>query len=105
PDKPILAGFLVGFAPCSVSTLAGRHDGDVISLTRLPVNNPTVSDHRGTTGAQTSLTWEGKPTVPTSRGASVVAAQRITSSARERNVGGTVTPSASAVFRLTTNLN
>jgi len=26
-----------------------------------------VSDHGGTTGAQTSLKWEGKPTVPTAR--------------------------------------
>src|SRR6266567_314624 len=40
PDKPILAGFLGSFAPCSVSTLAGRHDGDVISLPRPTVNTP-----------------------------------------------------------------
>src|SRR5215831_11234156 len=41
-DKPIMAGFLGSFAPCSVSTLAGRHDdADVICLTRVPVNNPT----------------------------------------------------------------
>src|SRR5262249_49788177 len=26
PDKPIRAGFLGSFAPCSVSTLTGRHD-------------------------------------------------------------------------------
>ena len=40
PDKPLLTGFLGNFAPCSFSAIEGRHDGDVISLTRLPVNNP-----------------------------------------------------------------
>jgi hypothetical protein len=40
PDKPILAGFSGSFAPYSFSALEGRYDGDVISLTRLPVNNP-----------------------------------------------------------------
>jgi hypothetical protein len=40
PDKPILAGFLESFAPYPFLALAGRHDGDVISLTRLPVNDP-----------------------------------------------------------------
>ena len=34
PEKPILAGFLESFAPCSVSTLTRRHDNeDVICLT------------------------------------------------------------------------
>src|SRR5262245_60429599 len=40
PDKPILAGFSGSFAPYPFSALAGRYDGDVICLTRLPVNNP-----------------------------------------------------------------
>src|SRR5262249_40552870 len=39
PDKPILAGFVESFAPCSVSTLAGRHDdADVICLRQRVVN-------------------------------------------------------------------
>ena len=38
PDKPIMAGFLGSFAPCSVSTFAGRHDRDVICLRRRVVN-------------------------------------------------------------------
>jgi len=33
----------------------------------LEVGSQNVSDHGGTTGAQTSLKWEGKPTVPTAR--------------------------------------
>ena len=41
PDKPILAGFLESFAPCSVSALAGRHnDGHLICLTCYTVNTP-----------------------------------------------------------------
>src|SRR5215471_5699285 len=39
PDKPILAGFVESFAPCSVSTLAGPHDdADVICLRQRVVN-------------------------------------------------------------------
>ena len=39
PDKPILAGFLGSFAPCSVSTLAGHYDDEgVISLWQRVVN-------------------------------------------------------------------
>src|SRR5215470_8807228 len=36
----ILVGFSGSFAPYPCSALEGCHDGDVISLTRLPVNNP-----------------------------------------------------------------
>src|SRR5262249_43390013 len=44
PDKPILAGFVESFAPCSVSTLAGRHhNADVISLTQPAVNTPHLA--------------------------------------------------------------
>jgi hypothetical protein len=40
PDKPIPAGFLGSFALYLFSALAGRHDRDLISLTRQAVNNP-----------------------------------------------------------------
>src|SRR5262249_55055920 len=44
PDKPIRAGFSGSVTPCSVSTLAGRHDDRaLISLMRLPANTPYVS--------------------------------------------------------------
>src|SRR5262252_5038528 len=36
----ILVGFSGSFAPYPFSALEGCHDGDVIALTRLPVNNP-----------------------------------------------------------------
>src|SRR5262252_812748 len=36
----ILVGFSGSFAPYPFSALEGCHDGDVISMTRLPVNNP-----------------------------------------------------------------
>src|SRR5215831_4979018 len=43
PDKPILAGFSRSFAPYPFSTLEGCYDGDVIFLTRLPVNTLYLS--------------------------------------------------------------
>jgi hypothetical protein len=43
PAKAIWAGFSGSFAPCPFSALAGRHDGDVLYLTRRAVNNPNLS--------------------------------------------------------------
>ena len=64
-----------------------------------------VSDHGGTKGAH--LTTVGRTADPAhiAVGASVVAAHRITSSAKNKNVGGIVIPSASAVLRLMTSSN
>jgi hypothetical protein len=56
----ILAGFLGSFAPYLVSTLEGRHDGDVISLTRLPVNNPNpMQSGRGVVCEQDVVSFNG----------------------------------------------
>jgi hypothetical protein len=43
PDKPTLAGLLGSFVPYPFSVLEGRHDGDVLSLTRLVVNTPNLA--------------------------------------------------------------
>ena len=54
PGKPIMAGFSGSFAPYPFSTLEGCYDGDVISLTRLPVNTLYLGifAHRPSCGAR-----------------------------------------------------
>src|SRR6266446_2550438 len=43
PDNAILVGFSGSFAPYPLSTIAGRHDGDLVCLTRREVNPPNSS--------------------------------------------------------------
>ena len=53
-----MAEFLGSFAPCSVSTLAGRlDDEDVICLTCYTVNNPTpaMQSERGAESQKTEV--------------------------------------------------
>src|SRR5262245_44321690 len=105
-----------GVGPCSEGWLKSwlksalqstRSTADCPALRRYPREiYISVSDHRGTKGVQTLLQWGGKPTVPASRWrTSVVAAQRITSSAWKRSVGGMMRPSTWAVLRLMTSSN
>src|SRR5256885_1790459 len=75
------------------------------SSTPWPPDVP-VRGHRDTTEAQISLKWgRNADRAHIAVGASVVAAQRITSSAWKSSVGGIVRPRALAVFRLITNSN
>jgi hypothetical protein len=46
PDKPMLAGFLGSFAPCSVSTLAGHYDDEGVIYLRQRVVNVMQSGCR-----------------------------------------------------------